>query len=445
MRRSTATATKSTALASILRLSSDASRNITGMVDPRDGVIKTIINVGTNPIVLQNANAGSTAANRFDFGADITLAAKQSATIRYDGTDARWKLEAATSGSAVAAGAVTAQTLAASALGSFVGMVNGTIVESHVGNAVTFAVKTLAGADPSAGDPVYFVFRNVTPATGDYTVLTQTSALNMSLSAGSSAGVPGNNIPFKLWGGVINNAGSPELFVINNLLGQDIYPFGQFPIISTTTEGGAGAADSAQVAYAISTRASKPYIPLFYASYETGLATVGNWAASPTRLQLYSPGVPLPGTVVNQARSSSGAVISGSAAIPLDDTIPQSTEGDQFMTKAITPSSAAHLLRVSHRGHYATASAGIFVVAALFQDSTANALATSFTFVNSTANSVTPVDIDHILLAAATISTIFRVRAGGAVVNSFTFNGSGGGRLYGGTANSYLNIEEIAT
>ena len=36
--------------------------------------------------------------------------------------------------------------------GGFVGLQNGKIVESHASNAATFALKTLAGADPSVGE-----------------------------------------------------------------------------------------------------------------------------------------------------------------------------------------------------------------------------------------------------------------------------------------------------
>ena len=82
-------------LAAVWRLTSDASRNITGIVphaiDP-DGDIKVIVNSGASPIVLQNANSNSTTANRFDFGGDVTLAAKQVAVIWYDATSSRWRL-----------------------------------------------------------------------------------------------------------------------------------------------------------------------------------------------------------------------------------------------------------------------------------------------------------------------------------------------------------------
>jgi hypothetical protein len=90
------------ATATVLRLSTDASRNITGIAGGVSGRILKLINVGTNPIVLKNADANSTAANRFDMGADVTLAAKQAINLWYDTTDSRWKSTGNTAGAAVA-------------------------------------------------------------------------------------------------------------------------------------------------------------------------------------------------------------------------------------------------------------------------------------------------------------------------------------------------------
>jgi hypothetical protein len=75
-----------------LRLNTDASRNVTGIAGGADGRLLIIVNVGSNALVLKNADAGSTAANRFDFGADCSLSGKQVAVIQYDATDSRWKM-----------------------------------------------------------------------------------------------------------------------------------------------------------------------------------------------------------------------------------------------------------------------------------------------------------------------------------------------------------------
>jgi photosystem II stability/assembly factor-like uncharacterized protein len=79
------------ATASVLRLSSDASRDITGLSGGADGRVMTIFNIGANPVVFKNQSTSSTTANRFALGADMTLAADQSITLMYDATSQRWR------------------------------------------------------------------------------------------------------------------------------------------------------------------------------------------------------------------------------------------------------------------------------------------------------------------------------------------------------------------
>lgn len=93
-----------------VRLSTDASRNITGLVPigtSPDGEFKILTNVGSFNIVLTNEDALSTAANRFSFGANLTLAAGNTAIILYDANVSRWILLASTVASGGGGGAPT--------------------------------------------------------------------------------------------------------------------------------------------------------------------------------------------------------------------------------------------------------------------------------------------------------------------------------------------------
>ncbi len=75
-----------------LRISSDASRNVTGLsCGQAEGDIRIIHNVGAQNIVLTNQDTNSTAANRFLFGGDVTLLADYSITVKYDATTSRWR------------------------------------------------------------------------------------------------------------------------------------------------------------------------------------------------------------------------------------------------------------------------------------------------------------------------------------------------------------------
>src|SRR5689334_3071411 len=77
--------------ATVLRLNSDASRNITGLQGGADGRIITIVNIGSTDIVLKNSDSGSSAANRFSLQADITLAGGDGCILIYDSTSSRWR------------------------------------------------------------------------------------------------------------------------------------------------------------------------------------------------------------------------------------------------------------------------------------------------------------------------------------------------------------------
>lgn len=78
--------------AAVLRLSSDASRNITGLQGGSDGRVLWLYNIGANPIVLIDESGSSSAANRFAFDGNLTLAADTGCQIQYDATSSRWRL-----------------------------------------------------------------------------------------------------------------------------------------------------------------------------------------------------------------------------------------------------------------------------------------------------------------------------------------------------------------
>lgn len=82
--------------ASQLLLDTDASRTITGLSGGAAGRLISIVNIGSNNLVLANESASSTANNRFGFGADITLASKQSVLLQYESTGTRWRQIGAT-------------------------------------------------------------------------------------------------------------------------------------------------------------------------------------------------------------------------------------------------------------------------------------------------------------------------------------------------------------
>lgn len=316
-------------------------------------------------------------------------------------------------------------------------------LEASVGlSALTITLSGKDSADPSSTNKVRVPFRNVTAATGDFAQVVVSAATTLVISSGSTMGAS-SATAFRLWIVGFNDGGTFRLGAINCLSGTNVFKLSGWGIASSTAEGGAGGADSAQVFYTGSAVTSKSYTVLGYMTWESGITTAGTWNAVPTRIQLFGPDVPLPGSEIQVVRSVSAAVATGTTQLPIDDTIPQNTEGNEYLTQAITPSSTANVLEITHQGLYASSNTDQSVAAGLFQDSTANALAASAGGRDASASARVTVVLSHAMRADTTSATTFKIRSGTNSAGTTTFNGSGGSREFGGVARSYLLIREV--
>ena len=140
--------------------------------------------------------------------------------------------------------------------------------------------------------------------------------------------------------------------------------------------------------------------------------------------------------------TQTGAVATTATIFPEDDTIPQNNEGGEFMTLAITPKSSTSRLLITAQV-FGSVSSGTRWGIGLFKDSTANALSFASTFVND-ATSMSSCYIEHSLISGSTSEQTFKIRAGSVQTSAtFTFNGQGGNRKFGGTILSSIHITEI--
>jgi hypothetical protein len=330
-------------------------------------------------------------------------------------------------------------------------LVNGYLDWTVSGNVLTVAVKGFDGNDPSATNPVYILFRDATASNGGLTLRKLTAATTIAANDTATYGTA-SSVAFRLWCVAFDDAGTIRLALINCVTStagagagrdvSDIYRLAGWGIASATLED--NSSDSAQVFYSSGAAVTdKAYATLGFATWESGLGTAGTWSAGPTRKQLFGQGVPLPGQAINSTRHATGAVATGTTTMPVDDTIPQNTEGTQFLTKAITRSSAANVLRIwaqAQVSHNAAASVSMGI--ALFQDATANALA-AFYLQTPAQNQGVMLPLDVQILCSASGSTTFNVRIGTSSAGTATLNGSDTARLWGGVANSFLHIEEV--
>ena len=163
-----------------------------------------------------------------------------------------------------------------------------------------------------------------------------------------------------------------------------------------------------------------------------------NPTTSPTWWTTFIPS----GSVSQVVNSQTGAASTGSVALPVDNTIPQNTEGTEFLTATITPRSALNKLKIEVNINISCASA-VYCAIALFQDSIANALAANYGSRPTGNGENVPLTITYYMAAGTTSPTTFKVRGGSSSGAQVTLNGSGGSSLFGGVMISSITVTEI--
>ena len=147
------------------------------------------------------------------------------------------------------------------------------------------------------------------------------------------------------------------------------------------------------------------------------------------------------GRIFQKPFTQVSTVDTGTTLIAFTDAIPQNTHGDEYMTQAITPTNASNKLIIEVLWFGSSSASGQMTVA-LFQDSTADALAVVSADVR-TGSATVAIPLIYEMSAGTTSSTTFKVRAGQNNAGTTTFNGAGGTRLYGGKAMSSIKVTEI--
>ena len=134
--------------------------------------------------------------------------------------------------------------------------------------------------------------------------------------------------------------------------------------------------------------------------------------------------------------------------IPGDDTIPAITEGEEFLTLAITPTSATNYLLIEASVHaHAVNTSQVLQCIALFQDATTNALACAWNNTNTAQSVGGSISLQYRMVAGTTSSTTFRLRHGqnqNDAAGTSYINRVAGSRLYGARLITSIKITEIA-
>jgi hypothetical protein len=123
------------------------------------------------------------------------------------------------------------------------------------------------------------------------------------------------------------------------------------------------------------------------------------------------------GKVAQVAVTTTNTAATTTTIMPADNTIPQNTEGAEFMTVTITPTNASSTLIIEFDS-WGSASTGLALVFAFFQDSTADAIGAKT--VSMSANLAYPIAGKIVVSAGSTSSRTYKVRFGPSISGTAT-------------------------
>lgn len=145
--------------------------------------------------------------------------------------------------------------------------------------------------------------------------------------------------------------------------------------------------------------------------------------------------------VRNVVEFETGAAATGTATTPYDDTIPQVSEVQLFMTQVFRATNVNNKLKIDVRFNFAS-NGSTQTILGLFQDATASALAAAMQRGDSVDKNYS-IALTHYMKAATISATTFKAGAGDSAGGTVTFNGFGGNRKLGGVIASSISVEEI--
>lgn len=351
-------------------------------------------------------------------------------------------------------------------------LVNGKLVWSVSGNALTVEVKTLDGQTPSASNPVFVTFDAVLGyGTFPRVVYTINSATSVTFPATVNTFNTVANIAFGLWACVVLKSGALYLGIMNCISNTSgllrlqplpqgfVYGNGLVENMNGTSAPTGGVLYLNTAALPTNQVTECQVSILGNAVWASGLATPGSWSAGPDRDRLFAPGMPKPGDEVNRYRDTriqaSSALFNdaGTAGakkpLPLDDTIPANDEGYSVVSVALNTQSPANVFDTEWSVTVAPDAANEYVALMIMPaGSPASAVDIQRSQGADLAFQMTVREMALALAVNPGYSREFRIgysRTGAVSPANFKvyYGRLAAGRLFGGTWNHHLTVREL--
>ena len=152
------------------------------------------------------------------------------------------------------------------------------------------------------------------------------------------------------------------------------------------------------------------------------------------------------GGIIQTVHKDYRSFFSTTALIPLDDSIPQNTEGSEVFTQAITPTASSSKILITCVLNISNSNSSNLHTAAIFRDSIANAIAAGWALCVGTNAPSSPMVINFLDSPATTSAVTYKVRVGytGNSSSVVQVNGGSGTRYLGGALASGMTLMEVS-
>lgn len=149
---------------------------------------------------------------------------------------------------------------------------------------------------------------------------------------------------------------------------------------------------------------------------------------------------PPSGSIIGSASAAYGINENLESVIPLDDTLPQATEGTEVLSLIYAATSDTNKIRISFNAFGAASDDSIALIATLIID---GAAAVQSTVATGATGALLPVCFTHDYMPGDTDEHTYAVCIGPGTAGAVRLNGNMSGRLLGGAASARLIVEEI--
>jgi hypothetical protein len=309
-------------------------------------------------------------------------------------------------------------------------MQNVGMTEAVSTNALTITLTGKDGNAPSSTNIVSAAFRSTIGTNATYNVRKVSSSKTITVPATASLGFSASEVGY-IYRYLLDDGTNIQLGVAKRHLFDESRLHAVTAISASATD--------ANVLYG-GTANGTSAVRMIGRGQITASGTAGNWSVVSSRIDPWMPGMKKTGDIVQTIRATTTAVTTSASVIAKDDSIPQLSEGETFLTGTIVGTSEANKFEVFSNLLLST-SAGSSLILALFR-SGANALKAYAHNVGAN-NIMNFAQMDYVeSVPTSTATTTYVIRGGPVSAGAVTMNGESSARILGGAASSFIEIIE---